>query len=269
LERSTVKSEFKRVKRQGNTALNLVILSTDQYLTHYWPFENGSMKDAIGSADMMLGSSTSFVSDIFGNVNSALALNGGWTQAPPGVYFDTPEFTISVWVNPSNVGGSSRIIDFGNGSPNDNIIFVLSLYTTLKPRLEIYSQLNIKVSLLSPQNVSLNEWQFLAATFNGTNARVYLNGRLTIQANVQDYTLIPLTRSKCYVGKSNFQNGYSESYLDDLKFYNKSLTLEEINQSMNRIEISKIIYLRNGFLIAIKNFFFSKIIAILQLIILD
>jgi hypothetical protein len=89
-------------------------LSTDQYLTHYWPFENGTMLDEIGSAHMTEGNFTSLIEDRFGCPNSALALNGGWTEVPAGIYFDTPEFTISAWIFPQRVGYFSRLIDFSS-----------------------------------------------------------------------------------------------------------------------------------------------------------
>jgi hypothetical protein len=41
-------------------------LSTDQYLTHYWPIENDEMKDVIDSKHMTQGNSTSFIEDRFG-----------------------------------------------------------------------------------------------------------------------------------------------------------------------------------------------------------
>ncbi len=252
LERSNVKSEFKRVKRQGNTASNLVILSTDQYLTHYWPFENGTMKDIIGSADMIQGNLTSFTMDRFGNVNSALALSGGWTHVPAGIYFDSPEFTISVWVFPINVGSASRIVDFANGPQNDNIIFTLATLHNLQPLSMFYSGSNTVFSTISAINISLNQWQFLASTFNGTNARVYLNGTLVGESNTQNYTQpFNIWRNSCYIGKSNWNgDGYSHSYLDDLRFYNKSLTQEEILESMhyNKSKInlfSKITFILN------------------------
>jgi hypothetical protein len=72
----------------------LVSSSIDAYLTHYWPFTNGRMNDIIGNAHMTQGAFTIFVSDRFGNSNSALNLNGGWTQVPSGIYFDAPQFTI-------------------------------------------------------------------------------------------------------------------------------------------------------------------------------
>ena len=75
---------------------------TKQYLTHYWPIESGSMNDVKGAADMSQGNATSYTSDRFGNANSALALNGGWTQVPSGIYFNSPQFTITAWVYPQN-----------------------------------------------------------------------------------------------------------------------------------------------------------------------
>jgi hypothetical protein len=235
LERSNLKREFKRVKRQGITASNLVILSTDQYLTNHWPFENGTMIDVIGLADMAQGNLTSFFADRFGNVNSALALNGGWTEVPAGVYFDSIEFTISVWVYPSNVGGSSRIIDFGNGEGSDNILLSLSSVNTLQPNFYILSGLKYVFTATSAINITFNQWQFFVTTFNGTNARIYLNGTLVADSNIQNHTRqFNIWRNSCYIGKSNWaQDGYSHSYLDDLRFYNKSLTQEEIIELIN------------------------------------
>ena len=83
----------------------MTVLSTDQYLTHYWPITNGTMLDTIGNSNMIQGDLTSFTLDRFGCPNAALALNGGWTQVPSGIYFNTPEFSISVWVYPQQVGG--------------------------------------------------------------------------------------------------------------------------------------------------------------------
>jgi hypothetical protein len=194
------------------------------------------MKDLIGSAEMTSQENlTSFAMDRFGNVNSALALNGGWTQVPPGIYFDSTEFTISVWIFPSNVDPWSRIIDFGNDGNADNIVLSLSYSYSLKPYFAILSGSNSLSTSISSKPITLNQWQFLTATFNGTNARVYLNGTLVAETNTQSYIQpIYLSRSFCFIGKSNWAtDGYSSSYLDDLRFYNKSLTLVEILELMN------------------------------------
>jgi hypothetical protein len=221
--------------KQQETITAVMTLSTDQYLTHHWPFGNGTMRDAIGTADMIQGNLTSFVADRFGNVNSALALNGGWTLVPPGIYFDTPEFTIAVWVYPQQIESYSRIIDFGNGILLDNKVLSLSSGNSLEPFFAILSGSNYIFQTKSTKQITPNQWQFLTATNNGTIAIIYLNGTLVAESNTQNYTRpFNLSRSSCYIGKSNWaHDGYSHSYLDDLRFYNKSLTQEEINELMD------------------------------------
>jgi hypothetical protein len=192
------------------------------------------MRDVIGSAHMTQGNFTSFTMDRFGNINSALALNGGWTQVPSGVYLNTPEFTISVWIYPSGVGHWSRLIDFGNGQ-SDNIILSLSHGSSLQPYFEFYSGSNNVFHTISSKLIIINQWQFLTATFNGTNSTIYLNGTKIADSNAKSFTRpFNLSRSNCYIGKSNWpDNQYSSSYLDDLRFHNKSLNQEEINELMN------------------------------------
>jgi hypothetical protein len=221
--------------KQQETITPVMALSTDQYLTHHWPICFGTMKDAIGTADMIQGNLTSFVADRFGNENSSLALNGGWTQVPPGIYFDTPEFTIAVWVYPQQIESYSRIIDFGNGILLDNKVLSLSSGNSLQPFFAILSGSNYIFQTKSTKQITPNQWQFLTATNSGTIAIIYLNGTLVAESNTQNYTRpFNLSRSNCYIGKSNWvHDGYSHSYLDDLRFYNKSLTQEEIIELMN------------------------------------
>jgi hypothetical protein len=200
------------------------------------------MKDQIGSSHMAQGNLTSFTTDRFGCVDSALALNGGWTKVPSGIYFDAPEFTISVWVYPQKVGSWARIIDFGNGPALQNVYFAFSRDTILKPYFEIFFELNSVVSsaAITQQITQLESWQFFVATFDSKTARVYLNGQLFNEVN-NSYSLPSnFSRSKCFIGKSNWPtDGYSYSYLDELRFYNKSLTQQEIIQLMNQNSTSR------------------------------
>jgi hypothetical protein len=81
----------------------------------------------------------------------------------------------------------------------------------------------------------MNKWQFLVATFDGSIAHIYLDGLLTGSASGA-YAMKTLTRTNCFIGKGNWAgDGFSSSYLDDLRFYNKSLTQTEIQQLMNQV----------------------------------
>ena len=203
------------------------------------------MLDVISSSHMTQGSSTNFAMDRFGNLNSALALNGGWTQVPSGVYFDSPEFTISVWVYPQSVGKCARILDFSNSNAN---VFTNNIYIRLDnqcyqaqyqyaPELAIYSissSSQPQVNCISSQMLSLSQWQFLAATYDGNTMNLYING-VEMCSQTKSFNLMSMARSFNYIGKSfDSYDGYSQSILDDLRFYNKSLTQTQILGLMNQ-----------------------------------
>ncbi len=96
------------------------------------------MTDVIGNADMTQGSLTTFVTDRFGKANSALNLNGGYTQVPSGVYFNTTSFSISAWVYSGASGWWARLIDFGNGMNLDNVIVTIDSGFNQLPCFEMY-----------------------------------------------------------------------------------------------------------------------------------
>jgi len=77
--------------------------------------------------------------------------------------------------------------------------------------------------------ITTNQLQFFVMSFNGTNILVYVNGKLIGQSNKMASNLVNGVRNFNYVGKSVCdKNGNSKSYIDDLRFYNKSLLAEDI-----------------------------------------
>ena len=202
-------------------------------MTHYWPISNGQATDVIGTFDMSQGSLTYFTSDRFGCPNSALALNGGWTQVPSEIYFNTPEFTISVWVYPQQVGYHARVIDFGNGQ-SDNVILKLDSSSDNKPSFKICIGSTNSTQVVSNQSLVQNQWQLLTATFNSTTMSIYLNETLEKSLNFVFTMPQSLVRANNYIGKSNSpSDNYSWSILDDLRFYNKCLGQSDIIQLVN------------------------------------
>jgi hypothetical protein len=190
------------------------------------------MNDSIGSAHMTQGNLTTFTFDRFGNQNSALALNGGWTQVQAGIYFDTPEFTISAWIMPQQIGSWAKLFDFGNGQWVDNIYLSLSNGSDCVP-IVVIDALKL-FAVKSTQRCTLNQWQLLTATFDGQTITIYINATLTAANTLSSNTLMPrLIRTLNYIGKSNsIADGYSYSIIDELRFYNKSLTQCEISELM-------------------------------------
>ena len=184
------------------------------------------MTDQIGTANMTQGASTKFTSDRFNCPNSALALNGGWARVPAGIYFSDPQFTVSVWILPHQLGTWCRLFDFGNGWRTDNICVTLAAGNPLQPSLFLYSP--TEYAFISSQYLTYDQWQFFAITFDGVNSIFYINGTQVAKKTDQAYSLPRITRTNCYIGKPFDAAGYSYSFLDDLRFYKKALTQQEI-----------------------------------------
>ena len=183
------------------------------------------MLDLAGNANMYKVSNTTFVADRFGIPYSALNLNGGYTKVPPGVYFDTGEFTITAWIYPLQLDYGAILIDFGNDPVADNLVFKLNKANTAVPALALFNSSNQLYNVESNVSLSTGKWQFLTGTFNGSILAVYINGTLTGSFRFDSYTLPKITRYYNFIGKSNrLGNGFSSSYVDDLRFYNVCLS---------------------------------------------
>ena len=198
------------------------------------------MLDIKGAANMIQGSATTFSTETYVCGKGALSLNNGWTQIPAGNYFNSPEFTIFVWVYPFGVGIWARIIDFFNVNNQDNIVFALSGTTTMNPALDIHSGFTgntVVAAVYSSQPLVSNQWQSLAATYNGTFACIYLNGTLVGSATQTFNLPSNYSRSNCYIGRSDYVgDGVSSSCLKNLRIYNKSLTQAQILEIMAESE---------------------------------
>jgi len=151
-------------------------------------------------------------------------------KAKPGAYFDK-DFTISVWVNVENVSKWSRIIDFGVGQNNSNIVFSNSASMSGIPGLAIYKGAGTDLTQIrgtDKNRLKEGEWYHLAATLTGTVARLYVNG-VEIQKAENFYVPGNAARPMCLIGASNFE-GESNFYgrMDELRIYNKALSDLEI-----------------------------------------
>ena len=196
-------------------------------LINYWPIV-ADTNDIKGNAHMYNGVNSSFAADRFNNSNAALSLNSGYYSIPAGVYFNGP-FSISLWAYPRSIKSWERIIDFSVGLNNNfnSVIFTLSI--RLVVRYNGSNALNV-----NPANsIPLNKWSHIVGVLDEAyNGKVYVNSNLTQQstANVFPPNVI---RDSNFIGKSWFNDDpLADAVFDDLRFYNRSLSVEEIKDLM-------------------------------------
>jgi len=140
-------------------------------------------------------------------------------------------FTVEAWVRYSSFQSWSRIIDFGNGAPGDNILFAnLGLANDLV--FQVYRDW-IGSTITAPGALEPNTWMHLAATVDGAgNAALYRDGQLLAPGPMN----VPKTwpRTKNYVGRSNWAaDGYFDGGMRELRVWNVARSQAEIQTTMN------------------------------------
>lgn len=206
-------------------------------LVYYWPiFDN--VKDLIGGAHMVLGTSASLAMDRYGNERSAISLNNGFYTVPDNIYFNS-DFTITVWVKTRSINNYCSVLDFSNGVSKDNVILGLSHLTTGRPYFSIE---NIELSqLISDKMLKLNQWEHIAAVLHGTIGTIYINGALAGTSTMQRPG--NLIRTKSFIGRNSWSSlGYPDANadIDELKIFSRALDPEEIKKDMNMTYVTKI-----------------------------
>jgi hypothetical protein len=201
-----------------------------QLLTNYWPMSN--MSEIVGGANLFGGLNYSFVPDRFCSAKSAIYINQGYLQVPPGVYF-TGDFTVTAWIYLKSYQYYSRIIDFGNGQSSGNVVFTM-LGNTTNIFGMIFQNLNV-TNLKTSFNLNLNQWYFVSYVLSGTTAFIYVNA---MQVGTGQPSLVPsnILRTKNFIGKSNWNaDSYADAIYDEIKIYQGGLSL---NQILNEYNIS-------------------------------
>ena len=160
-----------------------------------------------------------------------------YVELPEGTWFEG-DFTIEGWVvYARSFNQWSRLLDFGNGSRNDNVVFSLSGWTTGKPALTIYDGSSGQ-NLVSETALELNKWSHIAVTLQGSTASIYIDGERVAWT---DSMKIPngVLRTKNYLGRSNWDgDGYADALFDEVKIWDTARTVDQIKASYNDGEIA-------------------------------
>lgn len=150
-----------------------------------------------------------------------------YATLPAATYF-SGNFTIECWVKPTSHTNWSRIIDFGNGAGNNNVLFATSYGTSGKPGFYVGG-----AQYSANDQIPLNQWTHLAATLSGNTATIYINGVASGTANFP----VPanVVRNSNFIGRSNWGWGdpAPAATFDELRIWSVAKTGAQIQASMN------------------------------------
>lgn len=145
---------------------------------------------------------------------------------PAGMANFTSGLTISAYVNFGNVGTWERIMDFGNGSTANNILFA-RFGNGSELTFEIYSGTTSLGHCRIANGILENTWATYAVTVNGSVCNIYRNGSSIHSAA---YSGLPqnVSRSNNYIGRSNWPDAYFDNGIAAFAMYNRALSASEI-----------------------------------------
>jgi hypothetical protein len=136
--------------------------------------------------------------------------------------------TLSAWVNPSTTGNWRTVMLKEAGA--DLVYALYSSDTASLPNAFIRTGGTDK-SAAGIDALAVNTWSHLAATYDGSNIRVYLNGALvrTVAATGN----MAASTGALRIGGNSIWGEYFAGLIDEAHVYNRALTAAEVATDMN------------------------------------
>jgi hypothetical protein len=223
---------FHRIFTAALFALGFFVLpnaTAQEFLTNglvaFYPF-NGDANDATGNGNNGTVNNVAFVTDRFGNANSAADFQGNSSSFivinTTNLNLNSP-FTVSAWIEfpPGQGSGGPSIISTAGYNIN----------TDLSPYERFVIMNCSTASLYSSTTVPADVWNQVVAVFGTNGLRLYLNGSLssTVSANVSPsyaHGYKPAIGINCGSLSTDIYAGL----IDDLRIYNRALSDAEVQQ---------------------------------------
>jgi hypothetical protein len=208
-------------------------------LVAYYPF-SGNAGDSSGNGNHGIATGISLTTDRFGFQNKAYFFNGiNSFPLPPDptqqVYIQnkfialSSEYTISAWFNSSDVTKRQQCIF--NSSPHTGFAVELNnenvanrLMYGIGPANAFWTRIYLSGTT---NNFQSNQWYHLIFSKAGTTYTVYLNGKIESTINLiqaDSYT----ESVGLVIGSIGDGNEVFKGKIDDVRVYNRPLTLEQI-----------------------------------------
>ena len=198
-------------------------------LIGWWPF-NGNANDESGNSNNGNVNGANLATDRFGNSNSAYQFNGlsSYIDGSISGLTSLDETTLSIWIlSEGDAGGQPYDLFFQLGNYGSHTFAYAYNYSG--------TNLDLHSNCFNNPYPSLNinhQWHHIVIVDGSSSASVYIDGVLYFTWNAQQ-------GPGCYYGSNTFligggaDNQYTTGYLDDVGFWDRALTVCEIQDLYN------------------------------------
>jgi hypothetical protein len=198
-----------------------------------WAFDESSgttAADQSGKGNVGTVTSATFVGG--GKFNNALSFNGtnSWVTVADSATLDlTTGMTIEGWVRPSTTQNWRTA--FVKEQPGNLVYGVYANNGNNRPAAEVYVG-GAARTVQGPTALPALTWSHLAASYDGTTLRLFVNGTQAAQLAVSGSILT--SNSPVRIGGNGVWGEYFSGLIDEVRVYNRALTAAEIQTDMTR-----------------------------------
>ncbi len=197
-------------------------------LIGFWPF-NGNANDLSINNNHGTVNGATLVSDRFGLTNRAYRFDGNdYISIPHSATLDMQSsLSFSVWEKPETTSGTRMIFGKSNYTTKTNYLL------RVKPNGYIQWEYNGYTDTDSVP-LQLNVWHHIVVTASspGQVKRVYIDNRL-IKETSSSSGPFGLITNPFTIGYASYNSEYFLGAIDDIRMYNKELSVSEINALFN------------------------------------
>jgi hypothetical protein len=201
-----------------------------------WLFEEGSGKTARDSSgkgnDGVIEGSPKWVNGKFGK---AMEFNGqtDYIVIKDSDSLDLNHMTVAAWINLANYADDQRIITKEEGVNDPYSVYSLQVSGTGDTKLEFRPTLNgARQRIESSADLILGQWTYVAATYDGTEVVLYIDGNIDKTAAA---TGEMMTNDKdVWIGASEFWDPrFFDGIMDEAVLFNVALDRDDIEKLMD------------------------------------
>ena len=185
--------------------------------------------DFLGNNDGTPMGDTAFVPGIVGQAFSFDG-DGDYVEVGNDASLNPAEFSVDAWIFIDEYGFYPSIVSKGNvGNHAETFALYISIDGSLSFILNSDGT-NVGRTILTGPVVPLDEWHHVAATFDGSTMRIYLDGTLVGSSahtgiNILD---VPLLIGKSDRTPSTYSDSFFEGLIDEVEFFDRALEQPEI-----------------------------------------
>lgn len=139
--------------------------------------------------------------------------------------------TLAAWIKPDDFGESdARIISKATGTAEQDHVWMLSTYAIsggIGLRFRLETGTNTTTLIASSGVLTAGQWAHVAATYDGTTMRLYLNGVLV--GSTAKTGAVASSAADAWIGDNPPGGGRAfDGLIDEVRIYSRALTQEEL-----------------------------------------